>query len=115
MCRLDSSQQRRREDSIPFTQGEMLAMLTKGRVFSKLDANASFWQVRLDPESKRLTTFITPWGRFCFKRMPFGISSAPEYFQRCMEKILGGLEGVLCLMDDILVYPSNYDTHSLTD
>ena len=86
-------------------------MLTKGRVFSKLDANASFWQVRLDPESKRLTTFITPWGRFCFKRMPFGISSAPEYFQRCMKKILGGLEGALCLMDDILVYASDYDTH----
>ena len=43
--------------------------------------------------------------------MPFGISSAPEYFQRCMEKILAGLEGVICLMNNVLVYASDYDTH----
>ena len=73
-------------------------------MFSKLDANSGFWQVKLHPDSMLLTTFITPWGRYCFRRMPFGISSAPEYFQRCMEKILHGLTGVLCLMDDVLIY-----------
>ena len=87
---------------------EMLAMLANNRNFSKLDANAGFWQVKLDLESKRLTTFITPWGRFCFKRMPFSISCLPEYFQHCMEKILVCLDGFLCLMDDVLVYASNY-------
>ena len=67
---------------------DMLSQLSKGRLFSKLDANSGFWQVLLDEESRLLTTFITPWGRYCFKRMPFGISSAPEFYQRCMEKIL---------------------------
>ena len=43
--------------------------------------------------------------------MPFGISSAPEFFQRCMEKILIGLDGVICLMDDILVYAKDESTH----
>ena len=61
---------------------DMLSQLSKGKLFSKIDANSGFWQVTLDPESRLLTTFITPWGRFCFNRMPFGISSAPEFFQR---------------------------------
>jgi hypothetical protein len=89
----------------------MLSELSDGVMFSKLDANSGFWQVKLDPKCKLLTTFVTPWGRFCFKRMPFGISSAPEYFQRTMERILKGLEGVICLMDDILVYGKNADEH----
>ena len=80
---------------------ELLASLGVSVMWSKLDANSGFHQCILDPESKLLTTFITPWGRFCFKRMPFGISSAPEYFQRTMKSIL---EGVVCMMDDILVH-----------
>jgi len=90
---------------------EMLSDLSKGMLFSKLDVNSGFWQVKMDPESKLLTTFITPWGRFCFNRMPFGISSAPEFFQRSMEKILKGLEGVVCLMDDVLVYGKDSKQH----
>ena len=58
-----------------------------------------------------LTTFITPWGRFCFKRLPFGISFAPGFFRKMMEKILIGLEGVVCLMDDILTYGENSKEH----
>jgi len=80
---------------------ELLASLGGSVMWSKLDANSGFHQCILNPESKLLTTFITPWGRFCFKRMPFGISSGPEYFQRTMESIL---EGVVCMMNDILVH-----------
>lgn len=90
---------------------DMLSQLSAGRMFSKLDANSGFWQVELNPECKLLTTFITPWGRFCFRRMPFGISSAPEFFQRSMEKILAGLPGVVCMMDDVLVYGGDADEH----
>ena len=90
---------------------ELLARVAEGRYFSKLDANSGFWQMRMNPESKLLTTFITPWGRYCFKKMPFGISSAPEVFQRTMEKILQGLDGVICLMDDILIFAKDEATH----
>jgi predicted aspartyl protease len=90
---------------------DMLSHLSEGRVFSKLDANSGFWQVKLERESRLYTTFVTPWGRYCFKRMPFGISSAPEFFQREMEKILDGLEGVLCFMDDVLVFGKNEEQH----
>ena len=67
-------------------------------VFSKLDANSGFWQVPLDPLSELLTTFITPFGRFCFHRLPFGISSAPEIFQRLMSQMLAGLPGTVCMI-----------------
>ena len=60
---------------------ESLAMLGESRVFTKLVANSGFWQIPLDEDTKLLTTFVTPFGRFCFNRLPFGISSAPEIFQ----------------------------------
>ena len=90
---------------------DMLSQLSTGRLFSKLDANSGFWQIVLAPESRALTTFLTPWGRFQFRRLPFGLSSAPEIFQRSMEKILDGLEGVVCMMDDVLVFGTDADEH----
>lgn len=63
------------------TIDNILGQLSGARIFSKLDANCGFWQIPLDESSRHLTTFITPYGRFCFNRMPFGISSAPEHFQ----------------------------------
>ncbi len=54
---------------------QVLAQLAGAKKFSKLDANSGFWQIPLSPESIPLTTFITPFGRFCFHRLPFGITS----------------------------------------
>ena len=90
---------------------ETLAQLSGASVFSKLDANSGFWQIPLAKESRPLTTFITPFGRFCFNKLLFGISSAPELFQRRMGRLLEGLPGVLCLMDDIIVFGSNQSEH----
>eukprot|EP00731_Ephydatia_muelleri_P034154 Em0049g1a len=90
---------------------QVLAQLTGAKVFSRLDANSGFWQIPLSPESALLTTFITPFGRFCFHRLPFGITSAPEHFQKRMLSILSGVEGVLCMMDDILVHGKTQEEH----
>ena len=90
---------------------DTLAQLSGARVFSKLDANSGFWQFPLAEKSQQLTTFITPFGRYHFTKMPFGISSAPEHFQKRMSAILSGLEGVLCLMDDILVFGTDEGEH----
>ena len=54
---------------------------------------------------------ITPFGRYMFKRLPFGISSAPEHFQKRMDKELSGIEGVKCRMDDILIMGKDQAEH----
>lgn len=88
-----------------------LGMLQGAKLFSKIDANSGFWQIPISENSKLLTTFITPFGRFCFNRLPFGISSAPEHFQRRMAQILEGLDGVVCHMDDVLIWGSTRQQH----
>ena len=93
------------------TVDETLSKLSGAKVFSKLDANSGFWKIPLAEESKHLTTFITPVGRFCFNRLPFGICSAPEYFQRLMSYILENLSGVLCNMDDVIVFGETQKQH----
>ena len=77
--------------------------LSKAKIFSVLDAKTGYWQLKLDDESSKLTTFNSPFGRWCFVRMPFGIVSAQEIFQRKAHETLEGLDGVEVLIDDILV------------
>ena len=92
---------------------ETLAKLTGATVFSKLDANSGFWQIPLSKECQHLTTFITPFGRYCFHKLPFGISSAPEHFQKQMSRILEREEGTVCHIDDVLVFGRTQQEHDL--
>ena len=89
---------------------ETLAQLSGATVFSKLDANSGFWQIPLEKESRLLTTFITQCGRYCFNKL-FWISRDLELFQKRMSKIIHGLNGVLCLMDDVLVFEHTREEH----
>ena len=90
---------------------ESLAKLGKSRYCTKLDAYSGFWQLPLDEESKLLTTFVTPFGRYCFNPLPFGISWAPEIFQRTMSETLKDVDGVICQIDDILVHGADQEEH----
>ena len=66
--------------------------------------------MRLD-ESSHLCTVNTPYGRYHFKRMPFGISSAPEVFQKKNEAIFGDIDGVEVIFDDIIVASKDDHEH----
>ena len=90
---------------------ETLAQLTGAQVFTKLDANSGFWQIPIARKSQLLTTFIIPFGRYCFNKLPFGITSVPELFQQRMNSMLSGLSGVLCLMDDVLIFGKDQAEH----
>ena len=68
------------QETHPLPDGT-LAQLSSPAVFSRLDANSGFWQTLLAETSQYLNTFNTPFGRYCFNKVPFGISSAPEHFQ----------------------------------
>ena len=90
---------------------ETLAQLAGAKVFTKLDGNSGFWQIPLAESSRLLTSFITPIGCYHFNKLPFGISSAPEHFQERMSAIFSGLDGVVCQMDDVLVFGRDQTEH----
>ncbi len=77
------------------TREEIISEMAGAKFFTKLDASQGFWQLKLHKDSTRYCTFNTPFGRYSFLRMPFGISSAPEVFHRAMEHIIEGIECVL--------------------
>ena len=90
---------------------EMMAQFADAKVFSKLDAYSGFWQIKLDEESSKLCTFITPYARYRFLRLPFGINMAPEAFHRKVHCVFESIDGVDTMMDDIIVWGSTKEEH----
>lgn len=90
---------------------ELLARIGKGKVRSRLDIRDAFLQTELAPGSRDITTFITNRGLFRFKRLPFGLVSAPEIFQKVMDEILAGCEGTVWYLDDIYVEGEDREQH----
>ena len=82
---------------------DLFTAMSGGVVFSKLDLQHAYQQVRLSPESRKFTTINTTRGLFQYERLPFGISSAPAIFQRIMESLLNDIPGVAVYIDDVLV------------
>ena len=101
----------KRERHILPTVDHVLAQMAGATVFSKLDGNTGFHQIKLTDESKPLTTLITPYGRYCYNRLPFGINSGPEHFQMQLHRVLENQPAVVCLMDDIVVYGKDLKEH----
>jgi hypothetical protein len=95
------------------TLDEITAALEGAGVFSVLDAESGFHQVPLSIESRHYTTFTTHRGLYRFKRLPFGIACAPEIFQRVVDDILKGLQGVIVYIDDILVFGKDQQEHDM--
>ena len=85
--------------------------LAGATVFSKLDAKGAYWQIKLSAESSKMTCFNTPFGRYRYLRLPFGISSSQDVFIQKMDETFGNLPGVICLVDDILIYGKDLQEH----
>ena len=92
---------------------DILPRLSKARVFSICDVSSGFWHVELDESSSRLTTFATPFGNFRWKRLPFGVSTAPELFQMHLDAAIDGLNGIAPIVDDILIWEKETQTRKL--
>ena len=84
---------------------DLLDDVAEAAWLSKLDMNHGFYQVPLQADSGPKTAFCSPWGKFCFTRMPFGMMNVPATFQRCMdEAITDQSKNTGTYIDDVLVY-----------
>lgn len=82
---------------------ELMRKLGGGFCFTKIDLADAYNQIKLAPESQRRLALSTHRGVLLQTRLPFGISSAPGYFQEIMDKLTCDLPGVATYLDDILV------------
>ena len=94
---------------------ELLQRLEGAVIFSKFDMQDGYHQVPMAEPDKVKTAFTCRYGTFQFTVMPFGLSSAPATFQRMMNNIFFELldEGVVCYLDDLLVYSRSIEEHVL--
>ena len=96
---------------IPTIQ-EIASDLAGKKVFSTLDLKDGYWQVELDEQSSLLCTFNTPFGRYRFTRMPFGLKSASEIFQKKNEAAFEGIDGIHIVADDIIIAANDLEEHN---
>ena len=94
------------------TPAQVVRRIPEGaKYFTVVDALKGYHQVLLDEESQKLTTFITPFGRYMFKRLPFGVSDASEEYNMRFDTALEGLENSDHIVEDVLVYDTDYKEH----
>lgn len=92
---------------------DLLHSTKQAKIFTTLDLKSGYYQVPVRTEDRDKTAFITPFGIYRFKRLPFGLRNAPSTFQRMIDHMKAGLPGVsmLAYLDDLIVYSDTYDDH----
>ena len=101
----------KREHYYTKTIDEVVTQLNDAKFFSVVDAKKGYWPVPLDEASSYLTTFNTPFGRFRFSRLPFGLVVSQDVFQKHLDSALDGLKGVTGIADDTFVFGATEKEH----
>lgn len=93
---------------------DILDQLGSAKYFSVFDLPSGFHQIPMAEEDAKKTAFSTPYGHYEYKRIPFGLKNAPATFQRLMDKVLSGLQGIeiFVYLDDIVIYASSLKEHA---
>lgn len=103
-------------DVYPLPQiNDILDQLGHSKYFTTLDLASGFHQIKMSPKDQAKTAFSVPLGHYEYTRMPFGLKNAPATFQRLMNNVLVGLQGLKCFvyLDDIVVYGSSLQDHNM--
>jgi len=101
---------KREKHPIP-TLDDLINELNGAKMFSRLDMNQAFHQLELDEHSRSITTFSTHVGLRRYKRLMFGVNSAPEMFQHTLSELLRDAPGVVNFIDDIIVFGTSKEEH----
>ena len=94
------------------TVEEVAAKVKNAKIYSVLDASNGYWQIKITRDSQTYTTFNSPFGRYKYLRLPFGIKSSSEVFQRAVSQILENIEGCEVIADDILIWGKDKKEHN---
>ena len=98
---------------MPFIE-DILDTLATAKFISKVDLNKGFHQIPVDSVDRQKTAFCTPWGKFEFLRMPFGLRNGPAVFQRLMDQILYQDQEISRVyIDDIAIFSATWEEHLL--
>lgn len=97
------------------TVEEIAALVSGSKHFTKLDCKKGFWQIKVSERTSKYLTFSTPWGRYSYLRLPFGICSAPEIFTEIMNRTLEGIDGCEIAMDDIFLHATTSEQLKRTE
>ena len=90
---------------------EMYAKLKGAKVFSTIDLRSGNHHIALSKSSRAKTAFVTPFGKYEFLMVPFGLAQAPAYFQLLMNKFLKGLKFAMTYLDDIIIFSQDELQH----
>ncbi|MCG8432166.1 MAG: reverse transcriptase family protein, partial [Candidatus Omnitrophica bacterium] len=93
------------------TLDEITHLLAGAKYFSVFDATKGFFQLPLDKESQKLTAMLTPEGIYEYQCLAMGMSLSTDVFEAAMRKVLHGLDRVLNIADDIMVYGTSEMEH----
>ena len=88
-----------------------LAHIQGGMYFSKIDVKAGFHQIKLSKKSQRLTTIITPFGRFIYTGLPFGFNISSDIFCYEFDEILAEIPNVIKHVDEVLIFANTIEEH----
>ena len=102
------------KDAYPLPRiDDSLDCLGEAKLFSTLDLQSGYWQIKVKEEDRPKTAVITRSGLHEYCVMPFGLCNAPGTFERCMELVLRGLQWrtLLVYIDDIIIFSKTYDEH----
>lgn len=91
---------------------ELLNVVGQASYLSKLDLSKGFYQVPLSDAAREKSAIITPFGKFEYTRMPFGMRNAPASFQRLMDSVLNDCQDFSrAYIDDVLIYSRSWQEH----
>ena len=95
---------------------EVYAKLKGAKVFSTIDLRSGYHHIALGKSSRAKTAFVTPFGKYKFLMVPFGLAQAPDYFQLLMNKVLNGLKFAMTYLDDVtsVAFESKDDPTQMT-
>ena len=93
------------------TLEEISYRFNQAKYFSKLDAKAGYWGCELEEDSQSLTTFRTRFGRYKFKKLPFGLNISQDVFQQKIDEILENCPGTIGIADDIVCFGKTEEEH----